>query len=165
MIFRKADINDIDGIMVMVKRIIKCPGTVWDEEYPTKPFFEETLGYDGLYVAEDEGRIIATMGIQPASSIFERLPCWSSAEKPCEGCRLGIDPDYQGRHLSIPFQKYCLDDAAERFGYDSFRFTVAKSNRRAIDVYERFGYRRVGETNWIDIEWYCYECRLPFKNL
>lgn len=163
LLFRLAVPEDIDGIMDMVKRIIQCPGTVWDEEYPTRPYFEESLGYGGLYVAEDNGRIIATAGIQPAEDIFADLDCWSEAEKPCEGCRLGIDPGYQGKHLAIPFQRFCLNDAAERFGYDSFRFTVAKSNTRAVHVYDRFGYTRVGETRWIDIDWFCYECGLPLK--
>lgn len=163
MIFRQANLNDIDGIMEMVKRIIKGPNTVWDEEYPVRDNFLESLKYDGLYVALDNDKIIATVGIEPAEDVFLNLPCWTKANKPAVGCRLGIDPDYQGKHISIPFQKYCLNDIYNRKGYDYFRFFVDKINTRAIHVYERFGYTRVGETNWIGEDWYCYECKLPVK--
>lgn len=163
MVFRVAVYKDIDGITDMVSRIIKGPNTVWDEEYPTRRFFEETLGYKGLYVAEECGKIVGTMGVQPVEDIFADLPCWTPAKNACEGVRLGFDPDYQGKHLAIPFQKFCLADCASRLHYDAFRFTVSKDNPRAIHVYDRFGYKRVGEVNWLDMDWYCYECPLPFR--
>ena len=161
--FRKATLSDIDGIMLIVKEIIKQPGTAWDEEYPAPEFFRQSLDCDGLYVAEDNGRIVGTVGIQPAESIFLRLECWSKSHKnPCEGCRLGIAPDLQGRHLAEELLLYALDDAAEK-GFDSLHFTVSQDNPSAKRLYDRCGFRNVGETTWIDMDWFCYECELPFK--
>ena len=162
MIFRKANENDIDGIMLVVKEILKQPGCVWDDEYPSPEFLRESLDHDGLFVAEEDGRIVGTVGIQPAESIFLRLDCWSkSHKKPCEGCRLGIAPDLQGRHIAEDLLRFALKDAAEK-GFDSLHFTVSKENPAAKRLYDRCGFRQVGETNWIDEDWYCYECELPF---
>lgn len=163
MIFRKGTAADIDGIMQFVKEIIKQPDTAWDEEYPAPQFFEESLGHDGLYVAEENGRVIATVGIHPAVSIFKDLDCWSKEHKnPALGCRLGVAPDHQGQHLAERLLRYALDDAAKK-GFDSFHFTVEQHNNSAKRLYDRCGFRNVGETNWIDEDWFCYECELPFK--
>lgn len=163
MIFRKGTADDIDGIMLIVKEIIKQPNTVWDEEYPTPTFFRESLDNDGLYVAEEDGRIVGTVAIEPAESIFLRLDCWSKSHKnPSEGCRLGIAPDLQGRHIAEELLLFALDDAAKK-GFDSLHFTVSKDNPSAKRLYDRCGFRCVGETNWIDEDWFCYECELPFK--
>ena len=161
MTFRLATGKDLDGIMAMVGRIIARPGTAWDDEYPLREHFETTLKDGGLYVAEDEGRIVGTVGIDPAEDIFADLPCWTPAKKPGEGVRFGIDPDYQGKHLAIPFMTWSINDAAARLGYDWFRFTAAKENVRANDVYTYLGLSRVGETNWIETDWWCYETKLP----
>ncbi len=161
--YRIATIKDIDEIMELVGRIIKCDNTLWDEDYPVRDNFIETLEYDGQYVIEEDGKIIAICGIDPATDVFDDLPCWTKSNKPSVGCRLGFDPLYQGKHLVIPFLKYCLKDAYERLGYDSFRFFVGKVNENAIHVYERFGFKRVGEAYWYDTDWYCYECSLPIE--
>ncbi|MCQ2428470.1 MAG: GNAT family N-acetyltransferase [Clostridia bacterium] len=161
MTYRLAAEKDLDGIMVMVRRIIERPGTAWDDEYPRREHFEGTLKREGLYVAEENGRIVGTVGIEPAEDIFESLECWSPAVKPGEGVRFGIDPEYQGEHLAIPFMCFCMNDASSRLGYDMLRFTAAKENRRANAVYTYMGIDRVGETNRIDISWWCYEARLP----
>ena len=163
MIFRKGSTADIDGIMLIVKEIIKQPGTVWDEEYPAPSFFKESADCGGLYVAEEDGRIVGTVGIQPAESIFLRLDCWSKSHmNPCEGCRLGIAPELQGQHLAEKLLRFALEDSAKR-GFDSLHFTVSKDNPIAKRLYDRCGFRCVGETNWIDEDWFCYECELPFE--
>lgn len=163
MVFRLAEEKDLDGIMTMVGRIIARPGTAWDDEYPRRENFEVTLNDGGLYVAEEDGRIVGTVGIDPAEDIFADLPCWTPAGKPGEGVRFGIDPDWQGKHLAIPFMTHCINDAAARLGYDRFRFTAAKDNLRANAVYAYMGMDRVGETRWIDVDWWCYETKLPMR--
>ena len=64
---------------------------------------------------------------------------------------LGLKPDLTGRGLGLEFVLSGLEFARGRFAPDRFTLAVAASNGRAIDVYERAGFRRGGiythETN------------------
>ncbi len=160
---RNAGKEDLDGIMGLVARLVDMTDGYWDEEYPAREHFEESLAHDGLYVAEKDGRIIATCGIEPAEGVFAELDCWSkNHKKPCTGSRLGVDPDYQGRHIPDKIISFALEDSLRRHSYDSMHFLVARCNTRAINVYDREGFRRVGEAKFFDVDFYCYECELPF---
>ena len=159
--FRKAAQSDIDVITRIAREAAREEDNAWDEEYPSRAQFEESLGCDGLYVAQEDGRVIASVGIHPAESIFLRLPCWSgSHQKPCDICRLCVRPDLTGRHIAENLLRYALSDAAKENGYDSVHFIAAQSNKRANRLYSRMGFRCVGETNWIGTDWFCYETEL-----
>ena len=57
---------------------------------------------------------------------------------------LGLRPDLTGKHLGLPFFEAVLAFAVERFSPTAFRLFVLPFNQRAIRVYERAGFRRVG---------------------
>lgn len=160
--FRVADEKDLDGIEALILRLLPTPGCPFDEYYPKREHFEESLRYGGLYVIERDGRIVGTVALQPAEEHYLTLECWNKAHKrPCVGCRLGIDPDEQGHHLVTSFLQYALDDATRRFGYDGLRFLVKCGNDKALHVYERAGFRHVDKTYCYE-DWYeCYEAELP----
>ena len=161
--FRCAVEADLDEICRLAEIVRKTPGCAWDEEYPARENFAESLEFEGLYIAEAGGRIIATCGIEPATDVFAELDCWSKAhKKPCVGCRLGVSPDYQGQHLAQRLIRFCLEDCVKRHAYDGLHFFVDQFNERAIAVYERMGFRRVGTARWLEEDWFCYESDLPF---
>jgi [ribosomal protein S18]-alanine N-acetyltransferase len=58
---------------------------------------------------------------------------------------LGLRPDLTGQRLGLPFFEAVLAFAAKRFSPTVFRLFVLSFNQRAIRVYERAGFRRVGE--------------------
>lgn len=57
---------------------------------------------------------------------------------------LGMRPDLTGRGLGLAFTLAGLDFAREHFQPDYFRLYVLAFNKRAIRVYERAGFERVG---------------------
>jgi ribosomal-protein-alanine N-acetyltransferase len=55
---------------------------------------------------------------------------------------LGLRPNLTGRGLGLPYLLAGLEFARERYAPARFRLAVAMFNRRAIQVYERAGFRR-----------------------
>lgn len=64
---------------------------------------------------------------------------------------LGLRPDLTGQGLGLLFFTAVLDFAMERFAPDAFRLFVLPFNQRAIRVYERAGFRLVGERHAPDV--------------
>ena len=58
---------------------------------------------------------------------------------------LGMRPDLTGQGLGLSFFEAVLDFAAQRFSPPAFRLFVLPFNQRAIHVYERAGFRQIGE--------------------
>ena len=58
---------------------------------------------------------------------------------------IGLRPDLCGRGLGERFLRNELDYAREQFHPRTFRLYVASWNARAIALYERIGFREVGE--------------------
>lgn len=61
---------------------------------------------------------------------------------------LGLRPDLTGRGLGPSFLEAGLTYARERFYAVTFRLSVAAFNQRAIQVYQRAGFRIVREFPW-----------------
>lgn len=57
---------------------------------------------------------------------------------------LGLRPDLTGVGLGESFVGACLRFAAEVLGAESYTLAVAAFNQRAITVYERAGFRKIG---------------------
>jgi [ribosomal protein S18]-alanine N-acetyltransferase len=57
---------------------------------------------------------------------------------------LGLRPALTGRGLGLPFVLAGLDFARQRFQPEAFRMWVLAWNERAIRVYERAGFQRLG---------------------
>ena len=83
-------------------------------------------------VRGDDGRVEAFWGFeQPEAGVVE--------------IGIGLRPDLIGRGLGEGFLRAQLDYAREQFAPHTFRLYVTEWNARAIALYERVGFREVGE--------------------
>jgi ribosomal-protein-alanine N-acetyltransferase len=77
-----------------------------------------------------------------------RIEAFWSFEQPEDGVvevGIGLRPDLVGRGLGEGLMRAELDYARERFAPHTFRLYVTEWNARAIALYERLGFREVGE--------------------
>ena len=77
-----------------------------------------------------------------------RVEAFWSFEQPEDGVveiGIGLRPDLVGRGLGERFLRDELDYARERFTPHTFRLYVTEWNARAIALYERLGFREVGD--------------------
>lgn len=79
---------------------------------------------------------------------------------------LGMKPELTGRGAGAGFLDACLDFAAKRYAPEEFALSVATFNERAITVYKRAGFERVGtrmaETNGGEYEF--LDMRKPIED-
>ncbi|MCG7855404.1 GNAT family N-acetyltransferase [Flavihumibacter sediminis] len=107
------------------------PGTVYFDESTDR--LSELFQHPGsfYYVAEEEGVILGGAGIYPTHG----LPQGYS-----ELVKMYLDPSARGLGLGRNLISKCLDDAS-RAGYTHVYLETMPELRKAVSVYERFGFR------------------------
>lgn len=72
--------------------------------------------------------------------------------------RLAVNPEWQKQGIGRQLMDFTENYAAEK-GYTSIRLDAYSGNPRALNLYERRGYRKVGQVFFPERElpFYCYE--------
>jgi ribosomal-protein-alanine N-acetyltransferase len=98
-------------------------------------------------VRDEEGELLGFFGFGSASEVWgneEPYLYVPNIEEKMIPVGLGMRPDLTGNGLGLAFVNAGLDFARKEFAPDSFRLYVMPFNERAIRVYERAGFVRVG---------------------
>jgi ribosomal-protein-alanine N-acetyltransferase len=72
-----------------------------------------------------------------------QLPTFDYPDDGSVDVGLGLKPDLTGKGLGLEFFRAGLEFGRHRFSPVGFRLSVATFNERAIQIYERAGFRRV----------------------
>lgn len=131
-------------------------------------------GYDGILVAERDGRVVGTLVIEPVYHTAEEnrsfenyavrmlgLPrmlwagflLWLMAHKPADGeahiADVGVAPDCQGEGVGTQLMAHA-EQWAHTHGRDRLTLWVAANNAAALHLYEKSGFT-IAETrsNWV----------------
>jgi len=75
--------------------------------------------------------------------------------------RLCVDPKAQGHGIAKKLLKY-TDNFATQNRYNAIRLDAFPPNERAIKLYERNGYTKVGSVKFRKGKFYCYEKNISF---
>ncbi len=104
---------------------------------------EELLGpperREGYYAVRSDGELVGFFSFGPGG----QLPSFDYADDGYLDIGLGLRPDLTGRGLGLEFLLAGLEFGRRHFAPAGFRLAVATFNERAIQVYERAGFRRV----------------------
>ncbi len=154
----KAKPCDAEQIAENYRSLIGEPGCTWDEHYPTVDYVRRDIEKGCMFKAVSGGRII---GSAYCGDYEERevLPCFGAAEGLGEFGRVGVIKEFQRTGIAEKLLRELLKSAPER-GYDRIALLVGRQNQRAAALYEKLGFKRVGESELYDTEWYCYLCKL-----
>ena len=95
-------------------------------------------------VWDDKGEPIGFFGFGSSAQVWDGGEPHLYSENNTITVGLGMRPDLTGKGLGLAFVNAGLAFAKEQFKPDYFRLFVLTFNERAIKVYERAGFQRVG---------------------
>lgn len=158
---RKGKIGDIESVMNIIKSATFDMESKnihqWDEIYPDKVVINEDIANGNLYVSEEDGIINAIIVLnEDQSEEYADLNWKYTSEKQLVIHRLCVDPKAQGGGIARKLLEYA-EDFAVRNGYGAIRLDAFTQNKRALRLYEKNGYEKVGSVQFRKGEFYCYE--------
>ena len=118
--------------------------SVYNWEPEDNPF--EILDRRSPYYAvqDDKGELIGFFCFGSSAQVWDSGEPHLYSENNTITVGLGMRPDLVGKGLGLAFVNAGLTFAKEQFKPDYFRLFVLTFNERAIKVYERAGFQRVG---------------------
>ena len=146
--FRKANKDDIDAIVLIYEHTHDAEEaglttTGWVRGiYPVREVAEGSVERDDMYVAEHDGRVVAT-GIINKTQVNVYLDCdWeykAPDDKVCVLHTLAVDPDARGMGIGPAFVRF-YEKVAEDWGCEVLRIDTNARNKRARKMYAGLGY-------------------------
>jgi [ribosomal protein S18]-alanine N-acetyltransferase len=95
-------------------------------------------------VRDEQGELVGFYAYGSSAQVWESEEPYLYGENNTIAIGLGMRPDLTGKGFGLAFVNAGLDFAREQFKLDYFRLFVLTFNERAIRVYERAGFERVG---------------------
>jgi ribosomal protein S18 acetylase RimI-like enzyme len=163
MIIRKAEISDLENIMLMYKSCVA--GMVengidqWDETYPNDEIISEDLNVGTYYVSEMDGTIIAGINIdQNQDNTYLAIDWEDISNSFLVVHRLGVKEEFWNDGIGKSLMLFTENLVTEK-GLNSIRLDTYSGNPKAMEFYRRLGYRELGVINLKPNknEYYCFE--------
>jgi len=174
MLFRKALLSDAEAVSAIYEAIHdrEEAGTLttgWIRGvYPTMAVVRTALEAGDLFVAEEQGRIIAAARINQVQGEEYLRACWQYAAQPRQVMvlhTLVVSPDDFGRGCGSRFVAFYEEYAAAQ-GCTVLRLDTNARNTAARALYQKLGYREASVVDCVfngipGVQLVCMEKRLP----
>ena len=150
--FRKATANDIAGISKIYEKIHTEEEkgnliTGWIRNvYPTEATAEAAVNRGDMYIAEDEGCILAAAVVNGQQVDVYADGAWEYPASDNEVMvlhTLVVDPDKAGKGIGPAFVDFYEQCAGEN-GCNYLRMDTNARNDRARNMYKKLGYKEIG---------------------
>ncbi|PFA68290.1 GNAT family N-acetyltransferase [Bacillus sp. AFS015802] len=160
----KATPDELDTIMdvyIRCKNDLDEKGLLqWNDEYPSREYFDEEMGSGNLYVLMVDGEVAGSATLNEWQSPEWREIPWK-LDNEWVIHALFLDPLQQGKGLGTAFMEKCEELAGEK-GYGSIRLDAYSRNTGAKALYEKMGYEYRGSVYFTSKppghqEYRCYE--------
>ena len=150
--FRKAVGNDLDYIMMLIKRAIAHMRELeiyrWDEVYPCRADFEDDLQKHTLYVGVVNEQIAVVFVLNETYDPEYMVADWKYPERPYIILhRLCVDPKFQHQGIAGQTLQFVKEET-KKMKKNAVRLDVFKHNPYAIRVYENCGFHMIGMVEW-----------------
>jgi ribosomal protein S18 acetylase RimI-like enzyme len=162
---RLATLKNIDAVMALVKDCIQDMESQgifqWNEHYPTIEIFCTDIYNSSLYILIDdnESELLGILTIdEEQSPEYSQLSWGVQSEKVLVIHRLAVNPKRQGRGIGGRLVDFA-ESYAMKYQYASIRLDAYSGNPRALKLYERRGYQKVGQLffPYRELPFYAYE--------
>ena len=150
------EINYINSMFDAVKVKGKIDGTSdWDDDYPNIDIIAEDIKNKGLYILEDQGKVIASISIVEDEPEEIKDLGWERVSS-CFLVRLCVAPEYQGKGIGEQMMK-SISIVAKEKGYKATHHLAADANKAANRLYRRMGYKDLGLVHAYETDFVAYE--------
>jgi ribosomal protein S18 acetylase RimI-like enzyme len=146
---KTTDVADVMRIISLCVAQMRAEGIEqWDEIYPSVEVVEDDVRAKCLFVIQEQGRCVAAICLNEVQPDEYRSVSWRcSAGRVLVIHRLCVHPDWQTHGLARELMDFS-EDHARAHGYASIRLDAYTGNSRAIALYEKRGYARVGQARF-----------------
>jgi len=163
MIIRKAEISDLENIMLMYKSCVA--GMIangidqWDESYPNAEVIMEDLIAQTYFVAIENNIIIAGINIdQNQDDTYLAIDWEDKKTQFLVVHRLAVKVEFWNDGIGKSLMLFTENLVTEK-GLNSIRLDTYSGNPKAMEFYRRLGYRELGT---IDLKpnkdkYHCFE--------
>lgn len=154
--------EDIENIMELVNECIEDLESKeiyqWNDYYPTINHITESIQDKTLYLFKDNEDCLGMVSVtdkQPTE--YEKLNWTSKDNRITVITKLAVNPEYQKQGIGQILLNFAEDLATNNSS--SIRLDVFSKNQRAINLYKKNGYKRVGIICFPErqLPFYCYE--------
>jgi len=166
MIIRRAVVNDIPGIMALIRQVVplmNASGNLqWDDRYPNPEIFTSDIAQDKLWVAEISGSIAGVSAITTDQDPEYAEVGWDLDETAIVTHRLAVSPQFHGQGVAVALMQKAEDEAIRR-GIHALRIDTNSMNKATQQLFPKMGYVYAGEIGLSyrpGLRFYCYEKRL-----
>lgn len=128
----------------------------WDERYPNVEVLEKDIAENTLYVAWSGEEMLGMVVLNTFQDPEYAELNWRCPAPVLVVHRLCVSPAAQKMGVARALMNYAESFAREQ-GYASIRLDAFTQNPRAVALYERRGYRRVGKVLFRKGEFWCFE--------
>ncbi|GAX48378.1 GNAT family N-acetyltransferase [Pseudolactococcus reticulitermitis] len=156
---RQGKLADAQAIVALYQSLIGVPGCTWHEDYPTLENAQADIRGNSLYLIEDEnasGKILAVATAVEEADL-DAFECWHQQVTNWRSLsRVAVRQSVQGRGLAQKLISAIIDDLK---GIDSagLRLLVSPDNWSALALYQKLGFKQVGDCFSYGETWACYE--------
>lgn len=158
---RKAAPGDLDAISALFRSAIAVMDEngipQWDEIYPNEDDFREDIEKGQMLLCEYGGRIASVFVLNRQRDDEYKNGVWRGDDDTCaELHRLCVDPAFQNGGIGAETVRLA-EELLRESGIKSVRLDAFSLNPYALRLYEKSGYRKVGEANFRKGLFYLYE--------
>ena len=163
MIIRKAEISDLDNIMLMYKSCVK--GMLandiaqWDKSYPNAEVIMEDLIAQSYFVSIENNIIIGGINIdQNQDKTYLAMDWQDKTNQFLVVHRLGVKEEFWKKGIGKKLMIFAENLVVEK-GLKSIRLDTYSGNPKAMEFYINLGYQQLGHIYLKEgkNEYYCFE--------
>ena len=140
------DLIDISNLIECCRKHMESQGIYqWDELYPSLDIIKNDIVSQNSYIVKNGEKSIAYVSIQnDEPEEYNKIQWQYNTKNVLTIHRLCVEPEFQGEGIAKCILKFIEDYAFENY-YDCIRLDAYSGNKRALKLYENFGYKHRGQ--------------------
>ena len=159
--FRKANKDDLQNVFHIIQLAIQDMNNKdiyqWDEIYPDKRTLLQDINKNELYIGFVDDKLVCAFVMNEECNKDYNNGKWEGKDLTFKIIhRLCVNPEFQNKGIGTATVNYIEEQVKSKNG-KSIRLDVFSKNPQAIHLYEKSGYKKVGETDWRKGRFYLME--------